>query len=329
MYVVVRRVTTLIVALAVAGCGGTNSSSPSVGTSKSTASGAAAAVSLALASTPTTGTKAVIPLTVTALNSAGKTITGAYQTGIVVSSTDTTDLAFSLSATGSPASSTLTITNSSQLPYLVYDGNALPAGTALLGTTPTAAAQSLSLAAAAGASASAAPSSAPVIQTSYLAGIYVTGSGASPVNTGGGAIPIYIIAQDQNGNDITGTYPSPISVSLTNACGESLSVNGSGTVEDCEVTNPTSNVAAITVTSAGQVVFVNYVGRVATSPGASSDISVSTSSVIAGPSPAPGATAAPVKISIFCDAITFPYNVTESCEPNAEPTPGPAQSPPY
>jgi len=322
MYVVVRRVATPI-AIAVsilAGCGGGSSNSPSVSTTSPTAK-TTAAVKVSLVTPLASGTAAVVPLTVQAITSNGAINTGTYPDGITVTSNDPNDIQFSSLASGANPASNISVTSGSQAVYVVYDGNALPAGTAITAATPTAQVESLALAAAVSSSASSAPSSAPAVATSYLAALYVTGSGASPVNTGGGAIPIFIVAQDQNGNDITGTFPSPIGVTLTDACDESLSINVSANVTPCAGSEIT-NVAALTVTSASEVVFVNYDSVAASSMSARSDISVSTSTVVAG------STASPTGVSIFCDAITFPYNMEETCEPAAGSAPtGPVTLP--
>jgi hypothetical protein len=316
-----------LAAVACGGGGGGSSTTPSTSTAKP---GTVAAIKLSLATSLTAGSQSVVRLTVQAINSSGALLTAAYASGVTIVSTDPNDVELSLSASGANPAPTVTITSATQLVYLVYDGNTLPAGSSLTAATTTASAADLSLTPSGSSTASAAPTSEPApVSTSFLETLYVTGSGASPVNTAGGSIPIFIIAEDQNGNDITGTFPSPIGVSLTNGCDESLSIGGSGTVTACEDTGGvTSNITAIVVTSASQVVFVNYTGSAAASSSRQSDISISTSSVIAGPSPAPGASAAPTKVSIFCDAITFPYNLTEKCEAASGTTsPGPAPLP--
>jgi len=294
------------------GGGGTAAVSPGASTGKP---GATAAIQLALSTALSTGSLAVVPVTVTAIGSNGATITGSYLAGITVASNDPNDVEFSATASGANPTPSITLTSSMEPVFLVYNGNTLPAGTSITAATTTAAETTLALSAAVNPNASSAPSSAPTVATSFLNLIYVTSGGASPVGTQGGAIPIFIIAQDQNGNDVTGTFPSPIAVTLTNACDESLSIGTSGPVSPCEnAQGAISNVAALTITSASEVVFVNYTASAASTTARQSAISVSTSSVVAGS----GTT---TQISIFCDAISFPYNVTETCQPTATPPP--------
>jgi len=240
---VVRRVATLIVALAVAGCSGSSSSSPSVGTPTAKGTGAIAALSIQLSGTPTTGTKAVFPLTVQAVSSSNATISGTYASAVSVTSTDSTDLSFSFSATGSPSYATVSVTSSTQNVYVVYDGAALPAGVTISASTTTANPASIDVTEPSSSS-SATPQTGTTINS-----LSIAANGAASVVGTAGSFTLTVAAYNSTDQLITGTYATPLTVTTNDSADLSLSTTSGGSG------------ASVTLTSSTQLVIVTYDGK--------------------------------------------------------------------
>jgi hypothetical protein len=194
---------------------------------------------------PILGTAGEFALNVTALSSSAAPINGTYATPILITTNDSKDISLATSAAG-PFGSSVTLTTSGTPVLVEYDGGSVPNDTQFAATAGSV-------------SGTLAFNPQPTSTTPYIDKLYVSGSGVSPNGSEGGAIPIFVTAYDQNGNVISGTYPSPVGVTLTDACDEGISLNASVNITPClanggVIVNP----AALTINSASQVLFLSY-----------------------------------------------------------------------
>lgn len=205
-------------------------------------------------SIPNVGTAGQFALTLNAFDVNGATISGTYLQSIVVSSNDSTDLKMATSPNG-PFTASISVSNSSTVVYVAYDGAAVPATTSFSANSGTVQGN-LAF------NPFVTSSTAPYVNT-----VYVTTAGAAPQmgtpsNPVYGSQPLYVTANDQFGNLITGSYPSKISVTINNATDLDVSLDSYVVATRCEANPPTIpcvNNAAIVLNNAGQVAFANYV----------------------------------------------------------------------
>ncbi len=186
---------------------------------------------------PQVGSAGSFTLTVAGYTSSGSLVTGTYATPIVLTSTDSTDLTFSVN--GAAASATASIPSSSAIVVVNYDGATVPSGTTI----------SVAASGATGASFVFHPTPAGSSTTSSIAKLTLAEVGATPNQGTPGQFALAVTASDSSGNPISGTYPSPVVVTTNDSTDLQLATSSGGPFTP-----------SVSVSNSSTVIYVSYSG---------------------------------------------------------------------
>jgi hypothetical protein len=187
---------------------------------------------------PQIGSAGSFTLTVAAYDSNGTLITGTYLNPIVVTTNDTSDLVLA-SSSGNGSGGSATLTAGSQFVVVTYDGKPIPPGTTFSATALGVVSASTAFA----------PSAASSSKSASIKTISLSAVGPAPAQGEASQFSVNIVANDQNGNPISGAYPAPISISSSDAKDITFATTSAG---------PFASTVAIANSST--VVYANYDG---------------------------------------------------------------------